>query len=437
MLICANGHEGVKGARFCRKCGAVVGAPLEKMEPQATDASKSLEAPVETVAPGVVEPAASSGPRRRRVLIVGALVIAVALIAGWLVIPSSDTGASASAVVSFKSEGRRGLIGVAIIRRWTITGDHGDHLDGVLVVRNQTKKLMDIPVTEAIPKSLAKSAERVIFRPAVRAGGVLQADPIVRWRLHRVAAGGSRTLRYGIRIPAGRVDGERADRWRRDQDLAFDAACTDHPDWGACRDTMTSLGVTPNTPQTIGVGTALQFQATANFAGDAKPLALTSGVGWKSSHPEIAVVDPTTGVLLGVGPGTTQVTATYLGTTSTPVAVTVDGSGLPTATTPTTTTPTNSTTTTTSPTNSTTTTTTTNTTTSTTKPGVPPVTGDINGDRLVGCKDMAILRTTYGSSGQNLPADINHDGTVNLYDLSIMLSHWTGDGTTAPEWQCT
>jgi cell division protein FtsN len=56
--------------------------------------------------------------------------------------------------------------------------------------------------------------------------------------------------------------------------------------------------------------------------------------------------------------------------------------------------------------------------TSSTKPG------DLNGDGVVNIFDLSILLSNWGTS--NPDADINNDGTVNIFDLSILLSNWDG-----------
>jgi hypothetical protein len=48
--------------------------------------------------------------------------------------------------------------------------------------------------------------------------------------------------------------------------------------------------------------------------------------------------------------------------------------------------------------------------------------GDLNGDGQVNIFDLSILLSAWGTA--NATADLNHDGTVNIFDLSIFLSHW-------------
>jgi beta-glucanase (GH16 family) len=48
--------------------------------------------------------------------------------------------------------------------------------------------------------------------------------------------------------------------------------------------------------------------------------------------------------------------------------------------------------------------------------------GDINGDGSVNVFDLSILLSKWGTNDP--PSDINGDGSVNVFDLSALLSHW-------------
>jgi hypothetical protein len=48
--------------------------------------------------------------------------------------------------------------------------------------------------------------------------------------------------------------------------------------------------------------------------------------------------------------------------------------------------------------------------------------GDLNHDGFVNIFDLSILLSAWGTA--NATADLNTDGTVSIYDLSILLSHW-------------
>jgi hypothetical protein len=52
----------------------------------------------------------------------------------------------------------------------------------------------------------------------------------------------------------------------------------------------------------------------------------------------------------------------------------------------------------------------------------PNLPGDLNNDNTVNVTDLSILLSNYGSS--NTAADINSDGTVNILDMSILLSNY-------------
>jgi len=51
-------------------------------------------------------------------------------------------------------------------------------------------------------------------------------------------------------------------------------------------------------------------------------------------------------------------------------------------------------------------------------------TGDINGDGAVNIYDLSILATNFGRSGTSAQGDLNNDGAINVYDLSILATNW-------------
>jgi hypothetical protein len=52
------------------------------------------------------------------------------------------------------------------------------------------------------------------------------------------------------------------------------------------------------------------------------------------------------------------------------------------------------------------------------------VLGDVNGDGVVNCADVSIVKNSFGTHtgqpGFNVAADLNNDGTVNILDLFIV-----------------
>jgi hypothetical protein len=53
-----------------------------------------------------------------------------------------------------------------------------------------------------------------------------------------------------------------------------------------------------------------------------------------------------------------------------------------------------------------------------------PEVGDFNDDGFISCDELNQLKANYGKSGSGLTGDLNNDGTVNIFDLSLMLSHF-------------
>jgi hypothetical protein len=51
--------------------------------------------------------------------------------------------------------------------------------------------------------------------------------------------------------------------------------------------------------------------------------------------------------------------------------------------------------------------------------------GDINQNGTVDAVDLAMVLTSWGTSGSEYPrADVNHDGVVNGPDLGALLGGW-------------
>jgi hypothetical protein len=72
--------------------------------------------------------------------------------------------------------------------------------------------------------------------------------------------------------------------------------------------TLSSIAITPATPQSISLGSTAQYKATATFS-DSTTQDLTSQVMWTSSDPAVAIVDKL-GTATSTGVGSTMVMAT-------------------------------------------------------------------------------------------------------------------------------
>jgi hypothetical protein len=137
---------------------------------------------------------------------------------------------------------------------------------------------------------------------------------------------------------------------------------------------LVSIVVTPTNPS-VPETLTLQFTATGTFTD--KSTHVLKYVDWKSSATQVALISET-GRLYDTDPGTTTITASE-GKISGSTTLTVT-----------------------------------------------KLSGDVNGDGVVDCKDVAIILASYGKmkgqSGFDPRADINGDGVVNRLDLSIVVS---------------
>ena len=66
---------------------------------------------------------------------------------------------------------------------------------------------------------------------------------------------------------------------------------------------------------------------------------------------------------------------------------------------------------------------------------ITSVPGDVNGDGVVDCLDLALVKASFGKKtgqpGFNANADVNHDGVVNVFDLALV-ARLVHTGTTCP-----
>lgn len=58
---------------------------------------------------------------------------------------------------------------------------------------------------------------------------------------------------------------------------------------------------------------------------------------------------------------------------------------------------------------------------------------DFNGDSRIDSQDLRQLCDQYGRTGSGLPWDLNGNAAVDIYDLSILLSNWTGPSDSSEQ----
>ena len=86
--------------------------------------------------------------------------------------------------------------------------------------------------------------------------------------------------------------------------------------------TLSSIAITPSSPPDLKTGFTQQFKATATYS-DGSTEEVTDKVTWNSSDPNSADFISAGGLLTGMKAGTTSITASLSGKTSSPVLVTV------------------------------------------------------------------------------------------------------------------
>jgi hypothetical protein len=84
---------------------------------------------------------------------------------------------------------------------------------------------------------------------------------------------------------------------------------------------LSAISVAPSSPANMGVGSTQHFTATGSYS-DGSTADFTSQVVWSSSNPA-AITIASGGIATAIGGGTTNITATFGGLTSQPVAMMV------------------------------------------------------------------------------------------------------------------
>lgn len=185
--------------------------PSEAMDVAAVLASTTVKRP--STVPLEDEPT-EGGPRRvgRILLVVGAVVVllvgGVAFASGW---GSDDddpdtsegdpgTTTSGAPFSPLAVDGGTDVNkGVRSARTYRLSADR---VSSTVVLTNTTKGPLTVLWTEVVPKELADHVSRVEFKPTDRL--VLEADPIVYWRL-TIRAGRDRQVRWSTALPEGAV----------------------------------------------------------------------------------------------------------------------------------------------------------------------------------------------------------------------------------------
>lgn len=186
--------------------------PAEATDVAAVLASTTVKRP--STVPLEEDEAAGERPRRvgRILLVVAAVVVlligGVAFASGWgsddddpdTSDRGSSTTTSGAPFSPLAVDGGTDVNkGVRSARTYRLSADR---VSSTVVLTNTTKAPLTVLWTEVVPKELADHVSLVEFKPANRL--VLEADPIVYWRL-TIRAGRDREVRWSTALPEGAV----------------------------------------------------------------------------------------------------------------------------------------------------------------------------------------------------------------------------------------
>jgi len=145
--------------------------------------------------PAVVEPPREAPSRRRRLLLV--CVLALAVLAAAVVVGLDVFTTAASASVSFPVSVTPG--GVVVQRTWRLTGGA---LGADVTLTNGATTTAAVTYDEVVPKSVAPSAASI--RNVVPAPSMVVAqDPVLRFSLPDVLPGSTRHITYAVSVGGG------------------------------------------------------------------------------------------------------------------------------------------------------------------------------------------------------------------------------------------
>jgi Protein kinase domain len=207
--------------------------------------------------------------------------------------------------------------GLLIVRRWTLSGKGGSQLTETITASSATGKALRVPFRDAIPAAIAPTTQTVRFTPLPTK--IVQADPVVQWRLRLPAQG---TVIVGYRAvvsPAGATMARLA-RWGK----AFTSLQASLHTAKGVTIQLHSLTIEPRTLR-LGTAASTQPPLTGQLSGGkSAPPQILSGAAWTTGNPAVATVD-SSGRVTGIGPGTTYVTA-QIGTAHASATVVVTSS---------------------------------------------------------------------------------------------------------------
>ena len=289
----------------------VHGDAKDESAPARTGASSSPE--TQSRGTRTKRPGRRGGPA---VLALSAAVVVLAAATGVLLTRSQPPGSPQAASWAFAPQ--QYPDGLLIMRRWTLSGNHGSLLTEAVTASSATGKAIRVRFQEAIPAVIAPTLQTVRFTPVPST--IVRADPVVEWDL-RLPVQGTVTIGYRAAVPPAGATRARLARWVS----AFDALAATLTGPQGITIQFRSLSIKPRTLRIAPGDTARLALSGRVGNGKSAPHQILSGAAWTAGNPAVATVD-TTGLVTGIAPGSTYVTA-QVGTARVQAAVTVTGPG--------------------------------------------------------------------------------------------------------------
>jgi len=254
---------------------------------------------------------------RASVIALPAALVVLAAAAGVALVRSHQPAVRAGQqTVSYTFAPQQYRNGLLVVRRWALGGRNGSLLTETVTATSATGKALQAPFEEAIPEQIAPTLRAVRFSPDP--GKIVQADPVVQWNLS-LPAQGAVSVGYQAQVPSAGATRTRL--------LGWATALTNLQSrlgLGVTTIGLRSLTIEPQTLRLHVTATAELVVSGVLSNGNAAPRSIVSAAAWNSANPAVATVDPT-GKVIGIGPGTTNVSA-QIGAAQASATVTVTGS---------------------------------------------------------------------------------------------------------------
>lgn len=204
--------------------------------------------------------------------------------------------------------------GLLIVRRWTLSGEHGSRLTETVSASSGTGRALTVSFQDAIPAAVARTTQTVHFTP--NPTSIVHPDPVVAWKLH-LPRQGTVVVGYRAAVPPAGETLARLMRLVKDFWPLQKTLHTPRPR----TITVRSLSIDPAAVQ-LEQGETARLKLSGRLGdGHAAPAAILDNAAWNPGNPAVASV-ASPGTVTGIGAGNSYVTA-QIGSAHVSVPVTV------------------------------------------------------------------------------------------------------------------